>query len=85
MYARAMIFKVTDHQDRGASGVVQRAVFINTTYIVAMEPWGSKYKAYVGRSLEYVISIEDAERLGQHDSSATAAEAGKSDGINSTD
>lgn len=60
-----MILKVTDFQDRGAAGVVPRQVFINTTYIVAMEPWGSKYKAYVGRSLEYVVSAEDAERLGQ--------------------
>jgi hypothetical protein len=65
-----MIVKVTDYQDRGTSGVVPRPVFINTEYIVAMEPWGSKYKAFVGRSLEYVISAEDAQRLGQPDEHA---------------
>lgn len=59
-----MIFKVTDYQDRGTSGVMPRPVFINTTYVVAMEPWGTKYKVFVGRSLEYVVSVEDAERLG---------------------
>ncbi len=59
-----MIQKVTDYQERGGSPPHPRQVFINTDYIVAMEPWGSKYKAFVGRSLEYVISADDAERLG---------------------
>lgn len=58
-----MILKVTDYQDRGAGGVVSRPVFINTDYVVAMEPWGSKYRVFVGRSLEYVVAAEDAERL----------------------
>jgi hypothetical protein len=40
-------------------------VYINVTYLVAMEPWGTKYKVYVGRSLEYVVSAADAERLVQ--------------------
>ena len=60
-----MILKVTDYQDRGTSGTVARPVFINSTYVVAMEPWGSKYKVFVGRSLEYVVSAEDATRLGE--------------------
>ena len=67
-----MIIEVTDYQDRGPSGVQKRQVFINTSYVVAMEPWGSKYKAFVGRSLEYVVSAEDAERLRTTDGSATA-------------
>jgi hypothetical protein len=70
-----MIFKVTDYHDRGASGVVQRVVFINTDYIVAMEPWGSKYKAFVGRSLEYVISAEDAKLLGQPETRQPTSDA----------
>jgi hypothetical protein len=60
-----MIIKVTDYQDRGAAGVQARSVFINTQYIVAMEPLGSKYTVFVGRSLEYIVSADDAELLGQ--------------------
>jgi hypothetical protein len=60
-----MIIRVTDYQERGPSNVQARAVFINTDYVVAMEPWGAKYKVFVGRSLEYVVSTEDAERLAE--------------------
>lgn len=60
-----MLVRVTDFQDRGAAGVLARPVFINPAYIVAMEPYGTKYTVFVGRSLEYVVSTEDAERLGQ--------------------
>lgn len=60
-----MLLKVTDHQDLGPSGVQARPVFVNTDYIVAMEPWGKKYKVFVGRSLEYVVSADDAARLGE--------------------
>ena len=59
-----MIIAVTDYQDLGPTGVHPRRVFINTSYIVAIEPWGTKYKAFVGRSLEYVVNADDAERLG---------------------
>jgi hypothetical protein len=58
-----VLIKVTDHQDRGPSGVQSRPVYINPDYIVAMEAWGPKYKVFVGRSLEYVVSADDAERL----------------------
>lgn len=58
-----MILEVTDYQDRGSAGVAPRQVFINSEYVVAMEPWGSKYKAFVGRSLEYIVSKDDAEKL----------------------
>ncbi len=60
-----MIIKVTDYQERGPSDVQPRQAFINTDYIVAMEPWGQKYKVFVGRSLEYVVSADDAQRLGE--------------------
>jgi hypothetical protein len=62
--ARPSIVLVTDYQDRGSS-VQARQVYINVTYLVAMEPWGTKYKIFVGRSLEYVVSPEDAQRLSQ--------------------
>jgi hypothetical protein len=65
------ILKVIDYQDRGGAGVVPRPVFINSTYVVAMEPWGSKYKAFVGRSLEYVISAEDAALLANSEARST--------------
>jgi hypothetical protein len=60
-----MLVEVTDFQDLGPSGPKPRSVFINTDYIVAMEPWGHKMKVFVGRSLEYVVSSEDAARLGE--------------------
>jgi hypothetical protein len=60
-----MLVKVTDYQDLGPSGTQARTVFVNTDYIVAMEPWGLKYKVYVGRSLEYIVSADDAARLGE--------------------
>jgi len=59
-----MLLKVTDYQDLGPTGVQPRPVFVNTDYIVAMEPWGQKYKVFVGRSLEYVVTADDAQRLG---------------------
>ncbi len=58
-----MLLEVTDYQDRGPSEVKARRVHINPDYVVAMEPWGSKTKVFVGRSLEYVVSVEDAKRL----------------------
>ena len=60
-----MLVKVIDYQDLGPSGAQSRPVFLNTDYIVAMEPWGQKYKVFAGRSLEYVVSAADAERLGE--------------------
>jgi hypothetical protein len=60
-----MLLKVIDYQDLGPSGVQARQVFLNTDYIVAMEPWGHKYKVFVGRSLEYVVTADDAARLGE--------------------
>jgi len=59
------LLKVTDYQDLGPSGVQCRPVFINTDYIVAMEPWGQKYKVFAGRSLEYIVDADDAARLGK--------------------
>lgn len=61
-----MLFAVTDYQDLGPSGVQSRQVYINPSYIVAMEPWGAKYKVFVGRSLEYVIGAADAARIRAH-------------------
>ena len=58
-----MLIRVTDYQDRGPSGTAERTVFIQTQYVVAMEPWGAKYRVFVGRSLEYTVSADDAERL----------------------
>jgi len=58
-----MLLKVVDYQDLGPSGVQSRTVFVNAAFIVAMEPWGHKYKVFVGRSLEYVVSADDAQRL----------------------
>ena len=58
-----MLIQVTDYQERGPSEVKPRPVFINPDYIVAMEPWGQKTKVFVGRSLEYMVSSEDAMRL----------------------
>ena len=65
-----MIIQVTDYQDQGPSNVHPRPVFINTDYIVAMERRGSKYKVFVGRSLEYIVTTEDAERLAEADPAA---------------
>lgn len=71
-----MLLQVTDYQVRGASDVQTRAVFVNTDYIVAMEPWGKKFKVFVGRSLEYVVSVEDAQRLGELAASVTTERVG---------
>jgi hypothetical protein len=60
-----MLIRVTDYQERGPTNVQPRPVILNTDYIVAMEPWGAKCKVFVGRSLEYVVSTEDAERLAE--------------------
>lgn len=60
-----MLVKVTDYQDLGPAGAKARPVFLNTDFIVAMEPWGQKYKVFAGRSLEYVVSAEDALMLGE--------------------
>lgn len=62
-----MLIQVTDYQDRGAAGTAERTVFIQTESIVAMEPWGAKYRVFVGRSLEYVVSADDAAQLAQQD------------------
>ncbi len=74
-----MLVRVTDFQDRGPSGVQARPVVINTDYIVAMEPWGHKVKVFVGRSLEYVVSADDATRLSDSDVAASASEAQRLD------
>jgi hypothetical protein len=66
-----MLVRVTDFYDLGPGGVQQRSVFINVAYIAAIEPWGSKFKVYVGRSLEYVVTAEDAERLARGEEQQT--------------
>lgn len=60
-----MLVQVTDYQDLGPSGVQPRAVTINAEYIVAMEPWGQKVRVFVGRSLEYVVTTDDAAKLAE--------------------
>lgn len=69
-----MLIRVTDYQDRGPADIQPRPVFLNTDYIVAMEPWGTKYKVFVGRSLEYIVSPQDAERLGEEALRAAAGQ-----------
>jgi hypothetical protein len=66
-----MIVRVTDFHDLGPGGVQQRPVYINVAFIAAMEPWGSKFKVFVGRSLEYVVTAADAERLARGEEHAT--------------